>query len=71
MQRPVPVEVLTGHIVGKQRTPITTALPKYDETKGAYVMPDGSTVRVDRTGGITPLATPAPDAGAPATGQPP
>ncbi len=67
LERPVPVEVLTGHIVGKQRTPITATLPKYDETKGAYVMPDGSTVRVDRTGGITPLATPPPDAGAPTT----
>jgi hypothetical protein len=67
LERPVPIEVLTGHIVGKQRIPITTALPKYDETKGAYLMPDGSPVRVDRTGGITPLATPAPDAGAPTT----
>ncbi len=64
LERPVPVEVLTGHIVGKQRTPVTAALPKYDDTKGAYVMPDGNTVRVDRTGAITPLAT--PDAGAPA-----
>jgi hypothetical protein len=66
LERPVPVEVLTGHIVGRRRTPITTALPKYDETKGAYVMPDGSTVRVDRTGEITPI-TPAPDAGATAS----
>jgi hypothetical protein len=63
LERPVPVEVLTGHIVGRRRTPITTAIPKYDTTKGAYVMPDGSTVRVDRTGEITPIATPAPDAG--------
>ncbi len=31
--------------------------------RGASVMPDGSKVRVDRTGGITPLAAPAPDAG--------
>jgi hypothetical protein len=64
LRRPVPVDVLPGHITGKQRTPITTALPKYDDTKGAYVMPDGRAVRIDRTGEITPIAAPAPDAGA-------
>jgi hypothetical protein len=64
LEHPVPVNVLAGHIVGRRRTPITTPLPKYDETKGAYVMSDGSTVRVDRTGEITPIAAPAPDAGA-------
>jgi hypothetical protein len=64
LEHPVPVNVLEGHIVGRRRTPITTPLPKYDATKGAYVMPDGSTVRVDRTGEITPIAAPAPDAGA-------
>ncbi len=64
LRRPVPVDVLPGHIVGKRRTPITTALPKYDETKGAYVMPDGRAVRIDRTGEITPIAAPAPDGGA-------
>jgi len=66
LDRPVPVEVVAGHIVGRRRTPITTALPKYDETKAAYVMPDGSTVRVDRMGEVTPIASPPPDAGAPA-----
>ena len=65
LEHPVPVDVLQGHIVGRRRTPITTALPKYDTTKGAYVMPDGSTVRVDRTGEITPIAAPAPAASAP------
>ena len=66
LERPVPVDVLEGHIVGRRRTPIATPLPKYDATKGAYVMPDGSTVRVDRTGEVTPIAAPAPapDAGA-------
>jgi len=63
LQRPVPVDVLPGHILGRQRTPITTLLPKYDTTKGAYVMSDGRTVRVDRTGEITTIAAPAPDAG--------
>ena len=64
LEHPVPVDVLTGHIVGRRRTPITAALPKYDDTKSAYVMPDGSTVHVERTGEITPIATQAPDAGA-------
>jgi hypothetical protein len=66
LERPVPANVLEGHIVGRRRTPISTPLPKYDATQGAYVMPDGSTVRVDRTGEITPIAAPAPapDAGA-------
>ncbi len=64
LEHPVPVDVLSGHILGRQRTPITTSLPKYDATKGAYVMSDGRTVRVDRTGEITPIAAPAPDAGA-------
>jgi hypothetical protein len=63
LERPVPVDVLSGHILGRQRTPITTSLPKYDATKGAYVTSDGRTVRVDRTGEITPITTPAPDAG--------
>jgi hypothetical protein len=63
LQRPVPVDVLMGHIVGKRRTPITAAIPKYDATKGAYAMPDGTTVQVDRMGVITPIAAPAPDAG--------
>ena len=66
LEHPVPVNVLEGHIVGRRRTPITTPLPKYDDAKGAYVMPDGTTVRVDRTGEVTPIAAPsppAPDAG--------
>jgi hypothetical protein len=64
LARPVPVNVLEGHIVGRRRTPIPMPLPKYDATRGAYVMPSGSTVQVDRAGEITPVAAPAPDAGA-------
>ncbi|MBV9945374.1 MAG: hypothetical protein JOZ69_00825, partial [Myxococcales bacterium] len=60
LERPVPVNVLEGHIVGRRKTPITTPLPKYDATQGAYVMPDGTTVRVDRTGEITPIAATPP-----------
>ena len=65
LEHPVPVDVLQGHIIGRRRTPITTALPKYDATKSAYVMPDGSTVTVSRTGDITPVAAPAAAAPAP------
>ena len=70
LERPLPVEVLRGRVLGRRRTPITAALPKFDATAGAYVMPDGSTVTVDRMGEITPVAPPpapaAADAGAPA-----
>jgi hypothetical protein len=67
LERPVPVDVLPGRVLGRRRTPITAALPKFDATAGAYVMPDGSTVTVDRMGEITPVApppaAPAADAG--------
>ena len=65
LERPVPVDVLSGNILGRQRTPITTPLPKYDADKGAYVMSDGRTVRVDRTGAITPIARRRPTQGRP------
>jgi hypothetical protein len=70
LERPLPVEVLQGRIRGSRRTPITAALPKFDPTAGAYVMPDGSTVKVDRNGEITPAPPPAgppaqPDGGTP------
>ena len=72
LERPLPVDVLPGRVLGKRRAPITAALPKYDTTVGAYSMPDGTTVKVDRLGQITPAAPPAappeqaaPDAGAP------
>jgi hypothetical protein len=61
LERPVPVEVLQGRIRGTRRTPITAALPKFDPVAGAYVMPDGSTVSINRNGEMTPLA-PAPPA---------
>ena len=59
---PLRVNVLEGRIRGNRRTPIETPLPKYDSDVGAYVMPDGSTVTVDRNGNITPI-TLEPDAG--------
>jgi hypothetical protein len=58
LERPVPVDVLPGRVRGTKRTPITAALPKFDATLGAYAMPDGSTVKIDRNGEITPVAPP-------------
>jgi hypothetical protein len=75
LERPLPVDVVAGRVLGRRKTPITVALPKFDTNVGAYVMPDGSTVKVDRSGEITPVAPPpapaaeSPDAGAPAPEQ--
>ena len=71
LERPMAVDVVPGRVLGRRRTPITAALPKFDQTAGAYVMPDGSTVTVDRSGEMTPVTPPAPappatDGGAPA-----
>ena len=66
LERPVPVEVLKGRIVGRQKTPITAPIPKYDSAAGAYMTPDGGAVTVDRNGimrEVPPPAPAAPDAG--------
>ncbi|HKQ70228.1 MAG TPA: hypothetical protein VJT73_12855 [Polyangiaceae bacterium] len=63
LEKPVPVDVLPGRILGKRGTPVAGAIPKYDAAAGAYVTPDGGAVKVDRTGEVTPTET--PDAGAP------
>jgi hypothetical protein len=62
LNEPLRINVLEGRIRGDRTTPIPHGLPKYDETVGAYVMPDGSTVNVDRFGNITPRVM-LPDAG--------
>ncbi len=67
LEKPLPVEVLQGRILGSRRTPITTPLPKFDTTAGAYLMADGSTVKIDRAGQVTQVAAappPVPDADA-------
>ena len=66
LERPIPVEVLKGRIVGRQKMPITAAIPKYDSAAGAYMTPDGGAVTVDRAGNmreVPPPATTDPDAG--------
>ena len=55
LDTPLSVRVLPGRIRGSQRTPIEIPLPKWNEELGAYVMPDGQTVTVSRSGVITPL----------------
>jgi hypothetical protein len=69
LERPVPVEVLNGRIFGKRYTPVTAAIPKYDTSQGAYMTPDGGAVKVDRSGEMTPSAS--PDGGAPPAPQEP
>lgn len=59
LERPLPVEVLEGRIMGDRRTPIEEPLPRYDSEVGAYVTPDGQTVRIDRLGNVTPYELPA------------
>jgi hypothetical protein len=68
LERPIPVEVLKGRIVGRQKTPITAAIPKYDSNAGAYMTPDGGAITVDRSGTMREVPAPIPvdpDAGAP------
>jgi len=68
---PLPVNVLEGRIRGRRQTPITIPLPKWNEEVGAFVMPDGQTVTVDRMGTITPITLPdaGVDAGVPDGGM--
>jgi hypothetical protein len=65
LDQPVPVDVLPGRVRGVQKTPIAEPLPKFDAVAQAYVMPDGSTVKVDRTGALTPITPPPPPEGTP------
>jgi hypothetical protein len=58
LERPVFVEVLEGRIRGDRATPIETPLPRFDATAGAYLMRDGSAVRISRLGEVTPYVLP-------------
>jgi hypothetical protein len=55
---PFPVEVLPGRVRGQVKVPIDVALPRFDREVGAYVMPDGAWVTVDRFGNMTPRIKP-------------
>ncbi len=68
LNEPLHVNVLPGRIRGSRSTPIPHPLPKWNSEVGAYVMPDGQTVRVSRTGEITPYEL-IPDGGLPDGGD--
>jgi hypothetical protein len=58
LEEPLFVEVLPGRVRGQVKKPIEVALPRFDREVGAYVMPDGAWVTVDRFGNITPRIQP-------------
>ncbi len=58
LEEPLPVEVAIGRVRGKVRKPIAHHMPRFDKEQGAYVMPDGAWVSVDRFGTITPEIKP-------------
>jgi len=62
LERPIRVEVLEGRIRGSVGAPITFPIPKYDEVRGGYVLPDGGAVLV-RGSELVPTTLAAPDGG--------
>jgi hypothetical protein len=58
LEEPLVVEVLPGRVRGQVKEPIEVALPRFDREVGAYVMPDGMWVTVDRYGNLTPRIKP-------------
>lgn len=68
LEEPLVIDVLEGRIRGSRTTPIEAPLPRYDAEVGAYLLPDGGAVRIDRLGEMTPYTL--PDAGPPDGGWP-
>jgi hypothetical protein len=58
LAEPLFIEVLPGRVRGQVKAPIEVALPRFDRDVGAYVMPDGAWVTVDRFGTMTPRIQP-------------
>ena len=58
LDEPLFVEVLPGRVRGQVQEPIEIALPRFDREVGAYVLPDGAWVTVDRFGNMTPRMKP-------------
>jgi hypothetical protein len=58
LEEPLPVEVLPGRVRGQAKEPIAVVLPRFDGDVGAYVLPDGAWVSVDRFGNMTPRTKP-------------
>ena len=59
LSRPLLVNVEEGRIRGKLKAPIEFPIPEYNDQLRAYVMPDGSAVRV-RGGQLIPTSLPPP-----------
>ena len=58
LEEPLFVETLPGRVRGQVKEPIEVALPRYERDLGAYVMPDGAWVSVDRFGNMTEILKP-------------
>lgn len=58
LEEPLPVEVVIGRVRGQLKEPVEYHVPRFDKEVGAYVMPDGSWVTVDRFGVMTPRIKP-------------
>ena len=58
LEEPLFVETLPGRVRGEVKEPIEVALPRFDREVGAYVLPDGEWVTVDRFGNMTPRIKP-------------
>ena len=58
LEEPLSVETLPGRVRGEVKEPIEVAIPRYDRDLGAYVMPDGAWVSVDRFGNMTEILKP-------------
>jgi hypothetical protein len=58
LEKPIFVDVLPGRVRGQVKEPIEIALPRFDREVGAYVMPDGAWVSIDRDGTVTPRIKP-------------
>lgn len=63
LERPIPVNVLEGRIRGNRQTPIEHPIPKFNQEIGAYILPDGGAVAVDRSGSMRAIPMPQPDGG--------
>jgi hypothetical protein len=58
LDEPLFAEVLPGRVRGQVKEPIEVALPVFDRELGAYVLPDGAWVTVDRFGNTAPRIQP-------------
>ncbi|MDQ3031845.1 MAG: peptidoglycan-binding protein [Myxococcota bacterium] len=68
LERPIHVAVLEGRVRGDRATPIADPLPRWSSDVGAYMLPDGGAVAITRSGTMTSIPVPLPDAGVLAPG---